>query len=121
MHSPFSQHGCNPAHFENLDALPALMILLELSYDPQIATNHEFDRMLPLVMDGLQHLAVAKRENYGPVTEALHRFMAEHPSLPDILFLNTYLEQMKQEFGIKYAPAYSWNEARQLISQQKLS
>ena len=121
MRSPFSQNGCNPAYFENLDALPALMILLELSYDPQIATDHELDRMLPLVMAGLQHLALAKRDNYGPVTETIHRFMAEHSSLPDILFLNTYLEQMKQEFGVKYAPTYSWHEARQLISQQKLS
>lgn len=117
--SPFSQHGCHPAYFETLDALPHLMTLLELSYDPEIETEHDLDCMLPLVMSALQRLALAKRDNYEPVKADILRFMTENPDLPEIRFLNSYLEQMKQEFGIKYAPAYTLSEARQLLLQQQ--
>lgn len=118
-HSPFSQHGCHPAYFETLDALPHLMTLLELSYAPEIEPEHELDRMLPLVMSGLQRLALAKRDNYESVKAAILRFMTENPNLPEIRFLNSYLEQMKQKFGVKYAPVYTLSEARQLLFQQK--
>lgn len=114
--SPFTQSNIAPAFYEDIAALPYFMTLIELSYDPQILTQHPLDRMLPLVMRGLESLALAHKENYPIVASKIKEFIAQHSDLPDVRFLNSYLEDMKTNFGIRCANTYTLLTAKRFVT-----
>ncbi|MBD9179461.1 MAG: hypothetical protein EGP82_09865 [Odoribacter splanchnicus] len=116
--SPFSQHGKLLTHFESLEALPYLMQLLEISYNKTITTPHMLDSMTPLVVDGLIHLGLAKKENYSEVIKSLHNFIDKHKGkLEHVEFLNSHIERLHTEYDKKYSHAYSFQEAISIINR----
>lgn len=61
--------------------------LLKLTYNP--------DRILPSVMSGYDTSPLPNKIVYEPVKASIFQFMTENPDLPEIRFLNFYLEQIK--------------------------
>ncbi|MDL2319714.1 hypothetical protein LJC45_01090 [Alistipes sp. OttesenSCG-928-B03] len=116
--SPFSQHDKLLTHFESLEALPCLLQLLEISYDKTVAMPHMLDSMTPLVVNGITHLGLAKKENYSEVIKCLHGFIDMHKDkLEHVEFLNSHIEMLHAEYDKKYSQTYSFQEAISIINR----
>ncbi|WP_346859671.1 hypothetical protein [uncultured Draconibacterium sp.] len=97
--NPFSQHGQGLSHFNDIKALPYLIELLELSYDSSITSEHSFDRLWSLVVNGLENLALASKENYSIVIARMKSFIVEKKGvLENVEFLNRPIEGIKEKY-----------------------
>jgi len=116
--SPFSQSGQGLTYFKDIETLPYFMQLVERGYDKKITTGHELDKMLPLVLDGVQHLALASKENFNAVCQNLQEFIqAKKGVLDEVEFLNATIERIKERFFQNYTPIYKIKDIRQMIRE----
>jgi hypothetical protein len=105
--NPFNQHGQGLSHFDDIKALPYLIELLELSYDSSITSEHKFDRLWSFVVNGLENLALASKENYSIVITRMKSFIVQNKdALENIEFLNRPIGTIKEKYysneNIKY-------------------
>ncbi|HSH52790.1 MAG TPA: hypothetical protein VK982_13780, partial [Bacteroidales bacterium] len=110
--SPFSQNGQGLTHFENIEALPYLLQLLELSYDPEIKLDHKLDRMWGLVVEGLQFLALANKKNFKTVIKEMKLFIKNNNTLDNIEFLNRPIEEIKDKYYKNATENYTFETAK---------
>jgi len=116
--SPFSQHGQGLTYFQDIAALPYFMQLVERGYDKEIQTEHSLDRMLSLVLDGIQHLALSSKENFDAVCQSLQAFIqAKSGVLEEVEFLNATIERIKERFFQNYTPPYKIKDVKRMIKE----
>ena len=116
--SPFSQSGQSLVYFDDIEALPYFMQLVGRDYDKKIQTEHSLDRMLPLVLDGIQHLALASKENFDAVCQSLQAFIqAKSGVLDEVEFLNATIERIKERFFQNYTPTYKIKDVKRMIKE----
>jgi hypothetical protein len=118
--NPFSQHGQGLAYYENIEALPYQLILLELSYDKSISSEQALAGLWSMVINGIEHLALSSKENYQIVTAKLKVFINENKGkLEDVEIINRPIEMIKEKFykneAIKYDFATAKNKIDQLV------
>jgi len=114
--NPFSQHGNGLAHFKNIETLPYLMELLELSYDEEIKNDHELDRMWSIVVDGLEFLALSSSDNFETVIKRMTLFIEENKrKLENIEFLNRPIVIIKQNYYKSRTVEFSFEDAKRKV------
>ncbi len=116
--SPFSQHGQGLYYFSDIKALPHLMTLLRIAYNTSLQVEHELDRMLPLVNDGLKFLAIQSQENFKSVCQVIETFIKENKdTLDEVEFLNSTIERIKEVFFQNYNPQTSIKEVGAILNK----
>jgi len=115
--SPFSQHGQRLYYFENLDAPPSFLILLELAYNKEIKIGNELVGLLPIVLDGIYNLAIQSEVNFTDVCLKLKEFIEVNKGkLEEVEFLNATIERIKEKFFQSHSIKYTIQEIKHRIS-----
>jgi len=115
--SPFIQHGQSLYYFENLDALPSFLILLELAYNKEIKIGNELVGLLPIVLDGIYNLAIQSEVNFTDVCLKLKEFIELNKGkLEEVEFLNATIERIKEKFFQSHSIKYTIQEIKHRIS-----
>ena len=73
-------------------------------------------RMERFAIDGLKYLALAKKENFPIVIEAIEGFIIKNKDkFENVEFLNSYLESIKMEYDKKYYYSHSLEVIRKML------
>jgi hypothetical protein len=115
--SPFSQHGQGLYYFENLDALPLFLRLLEIGYKKDIKIENQLDGMLALVLDGIYNLAIQSEVNFNEVCLKLKEFIETNKGkLEEVEFLNATIERIKEKFFQTHSIKYNIKQIKQRLN-----
>ncbi len=114
----FSQNGQGLSHYSDITVLPLFMELLELSYDQNITSNHEFDKLLRFVVNGMEELALVSEEHFVAIMESMKNFIRKNNGFyKDVEFLNTSIEVIKRKFYETLVVNYDMVSAKTKIKE----
>ena len=114
--SPFDDISGIWFNFEDISVLPFLIQILEYGYDKSISQSPFMHRMERFAIDGLKYLALAKKENFPIVIEAIEGFIIKNKGkFENVEFLNSYLESIKMEYDKKYYYSHSLEVIRKML------
>lgn len=105
----------NPlAGLKNPGALPLLMELLEISYNPNLE-QEEHRTLRSDVLDALTVVAFLGEEHYVQVVSVVRDFMEQHPDIEDVHFLNAFLERLERKYYVLKSAKVSLEEVRKKL------
>ncbi|MBB6328869.1 hypothetical protein FHS59_004528 [Algoriphagus iocasae] len=94
--NPFSHSNIELVHFNNIEALPYLLILLKTSYDKEILDNERIDTIWSKARFGLIELAKRSQEFAITIINELEKFIEiESKSIDDIRHNYEIVEDIK--------------------------
>lgn len=119
--SPFSQHGQRLVYYKEINSLPFFIQLIELGHHDNISIGNELDRMLPLILDGVEYLAVQSKENYNIVCQELSEFIQKNKDkLKEVEFLNSSIERIKERYFRNYTEQVSIREIKKTLAKNRI-
>ncbi|MDA3854363.1 MAG: hypothetical protein PF444_09025, partial [Bacteroidales bacterium] len=114
--SPFSIGRNSIGLFTNIEALTALMKLLEISYNKSITDNYSFDSIDRYVLDAIEKVALHSEDNYKATVTRIEEFISFNVGkLKDVEFRNNFLLGLSGKFSEKTTTKYSLRKAKKLV------
>jgi hypothetical protein len=84
---------------QSLAAFPLVLRLLRLSLDPAIIVADQFNFLYNAVLDSINRIALASRENFEVIKEGLKAFIAENTTQnPNVKSLYSQLDRLERSY-----------------------
>ncbi len=71
----------------------------------KLKTDHELDSLWPLVVEGIEFLAIQSKVNFDEVVIFLQNLIINNKHVKNIEFLNSSIERIKDKFFDRIQPS----------------
>lgn len=114
--TPFNISDYALGQFRQMEAIPTLLGLYELSYDAEFA-QEKYYRLSSMVLDALAQIATTSESAYLEVKSLVQTFINnKYQEMPNVNYLHVFLDRLERRYYISKSETISISDVKNKVS-----